>query len=261
MGSVVGEFTIHILDDLKRQREQQVVFQLARVVLETYFRDGDDQVRPWFFPQLLSICRRWLDECVVLQERQAFKQLLLLTEFANDAADRIYQSIVRSSDGTKTLKAIPRAYDKTGSTRYVDFDTTKAVYQTRPDKCQVSHVVGDTESWEQKMAQVLETMPEVVAYVKNQGLDFAIPYMLNGEQRNYWPDFLVRYDDGRGPDDLLNIVIEVSGEARKDKAIKVETAKTLWVPAVNNHGAFGRWAFVEVRDPWKDAEGTIRRLR
>ena len=135
------------------------------------------------------------------------------------------------------------------------------MYQTRPDKCQVSHVVGDTESWEQKMAQVLETMPEVVAYVKNQGLDFAIPYMLNGEQRNYWPDFLVRYDDGRGPDDLLNIVIEVSGEARKDKAIKVETAKTLWVPAVNNHGAFGRWAFVEVRDPWKDAEGTIRRLR
>ncbi len=261
MGSVVGEFTIHTLDDLKRQREQQVVFQLARVVLETYFRDGDDQVRPWFFPQLLSICRRWLDECVVLQERQAFKQLLLLTEFANDAADRIYQSIVRSSDGTKTLKAIPRAYDKTWSTRYVDFDTTKAVYQTRPDKCQVSHVVGDTESWEQKMAQVLETMPEVVAYVKNQGLDFAIPYMLNGEQRNYWPDFLVRYDDGRGPDDLLNIVIEVSGEARKDKAIKVETAKTLWVPAVNNHGAFGRWAFVEVRDPWKDAEGTIRRLR
>jgi type III restriction enzyme len=22
------------------------------------------------------------------------------------------------------------------------------------------------------------------------------------------------------------------------------------VPAVNNHGAFGRWAFLEPRDPW-----------
>jgi type III restriction enzyme len=34
-------------------------------------------------------------------------------------------------------------------------------------------------------------------------------------------------------------------------------ARTLWVPAVNNHGGFGYWALVEVSDPW-DAEGVIR---
>jgi hypothetical protein len=28
----------------------------------------------------------------------------------------------------------------------------------------------------------------------------------------------------------------------------VSTAPTLWVPAVNNHGGFGGWAFVEVAD-------------
>lgn len=28
------------------------------------------------------------------------------------------------------------------------------------------------------------------------------------------------------------------------------------MPAVNNRGAFGRWAFVEVTDPW-DAKGVI----
>ncbi len=28
------------------------------------------------------------------------------------------------------------------------------------------------------------------------------------------------------------------------------TARTLWVPAVNNNGGLGRWAFVEIRDPW-----------
>jgi len=26
--------------------------------------------------------------------------------------------------------------------------------------------------------------------------------------------------------------------------------ETHWVPAVNNHGGFGRWAFVEIDDPW-----------
>ena len=62
----------------------------------------------------------------------------------------------------------------------------------------------------------------------------------------------------RCPDgSILNLIVEVSGEARKDKAAKVATARTLFVPAVNNHGGFGLWAFVEVTDPW-DAEGVIR---
>jgi len=26
--------------------------------------------------------------------------------------------------------------------------------------------------------------------------------------------------------------------------------RALWIPAVNNHGAFGRWAFIEIDDPW-----------
>jgi type III restriction enzyme len=30
----------------------------------------------------------------------------------------------------------------------------------------------------------------------------------------------------------------------------VARKQTLWIPAVNNHGEFGRWAFHEIRDPW-----------
>jgi type III restriction enzyme len=55
----------------------------------------------------------------------------------------------------------------------------------------------------------------------------------------------------------LNLIIEVTGEKKKDKAAKVATARTLWAPAVNNHGAFGRWEFVEVDDPW-DAATLVR---
>ena len=36
-----------------------------------------------------------------------------------------------------------------------------------------------------------------------------------------------------------------------------ETAKTLWVPAVNNFGGFGIWGFIEISDPW-DAKNLIR---
>jgi hypothetical protein len=71
------------------------------------------------------------------------------------------------------------------------------------------------------------------------------------------PDFIACIDDGHGADDLLSLLIEVAGENRKDKAAKVAAARTLWVPAVNNHGALGRWDFIEIADPW-DAENTIR---
>jgi type III restriction enzyme len=103
----------------------------------------------------------------------------------------------------------------------------------------------------------LEDMPEVVRYVKNHGLNFLIPYALNGEEKNYMPDFIACLDDGHGGNDLLNLIIEVTGEKKKDKAAKVATARTLWVPAINNHGGFGRWAFIEVVDPW-NAQNLIR---
>lgn len=101
-------------------------------------------------------------------------------------------------------------------------------------------------------------MDEVIHYVKNFQLGFTIPYIFNGEERSYFPDYLIHADDGHGREDLLNLVLEVSGEARKDKAAKVETARNLWIPAINNHGGFGRWAFLEIVDPW-DAKGTIRK--
>jgi type III restriction enzyme len=121
-------------------------------------------------------------------------------------------------------------------------------------------VVADTESWEQKMAQTLEDMHEVICYVKNQNLGFTIPYTINGEEHNYIPDFIVPIDDGHGRDNPLNLILEVSGEARKDKAAKVSTARDLWVSAVNNHGGFGRWEFIEISDPW-DTANTIRACR
>jgi type III restriction enzyme len=255
MSPIVGLSEVHTLDDLKRHRPNEVAFLLAKDVLERYF-NADDNYRPWLFPQVLAITKRWLAECVVLKDH-TFPQLLLLREFAHDAEDHIYRSIVQASPGSPTLKPVLRPYDTIGSTRYVDFDTTRPVYATRADKCHISHVVADTDSWEQKLAQVLEDMPEVVRYVKNHNLGFLIPYALDGVESNYIPDFITCIDDGQRPDDLLNLLIEVTGEKKKDKAAKVATARTLWVPAVNNHGGLGRWSFLEISDPW-DAECTIR---
>ncbi len=255
---IVGESTFHTLYDLSIHREQEVDFRLAKLVLEHHLRDAEGHTKPWLFPQLLRIARRWRAECLTLKDN-TFPQLLLLHDLAADAAEHIYQAIVQSTSGEKTLHPILRPYDTVGSTRYVDFDTTRPVYPTDPARCHISHVVADTGSWEQKMAQAIEEMDEVVRYVKNHALGFTIPYTLNGQERPYTPDFIIHIDDGHGPDDLLNLIVEVSGEARKDKAAKVAAARNLWTPAINNHGGFGRWTLIEISDPW-DAKNTIRAI-
>ncbi|MFH1897723.1 MAG: hypothetical protein ABH886_05730 [Candidatus Desantisbacteria bacterium] len=256
MSPIVGTTEKHTLDDLNRRRPNEIAFLLAKLTLEKYFRDNEGNDKPWLFPQMLGIAKQWLTKCVTFKDN-TFPQLLLLRELAHDAADRIYKAIVQSTDGTVAIKPILRPYDTLGSTRYVDFDTTRPVFATHDDKCHISHVVADTDSWEQKMAQSLEDMPEVIRYVKNHRLSFTIPYTLNGEEKNYIPDFIACIEDGHGQDDLLNLIVEVTGEKKKDKAAKVDTTRRLWVPAVNNHGRFGRWAFIEVDDPW-DAQNLIR---
>ena len=253
---IVGETSLHTIYGLKDHREQEVIFNLAKLVLEKYFRDdqGENTVKRWFFPQLLDITREWITKCVFLKDN-TFIQMLLIKEFAHEAADHIYQSIITSTEGSKILKPILQPYDYIGSTRHVDFDTTRPVYPTDPDKCHISYVVADTESWEQKMAQSLEEMNEVTCYVKNHNLGFNIPYTIAGEEKNYIPDFIVKIKDSK--DEIFNLILEVSGEPRKDKAAKVATARNLWVPAINNYRDFGKWAFLEISDPW-NAKNIIR---
>jgi type III restriction enzyme len=254
---IVGEISILTLDDLKARREQEVVFILAKTILEKYFRDGEQNVKPWLFPQLLGIVQRWAHTCLQCKDH-TFPQLLLFVQLAHEAADKIYRAIVAGETGEKLLLPIMLPYESVGSSEHIDFNTRRDTYLTRADKCNVSHVVLDS-GWEAKLAQELEDWPEVVCYVKNQHLGFSIPYTIDGQEHGYYPDFIVRMDDGGGSNNQLNLILEVTGEAKPEKAVKASTARNLWVPAINNYGAFGRWAYLEVRDPWNVLE-SIRTL-
>src|SRR2546426_6959394 len=101
----------------------------------------------------------WYRQCVDCKD-DAFPQLLYFAELAHNAADRIYRSISPQDESGKTLlKPILAPYEWAMTTAHVGFDTTRPVYATR-GKCHVSHIVCDTNSWEQKVAQALEEMDE-----------------------------------------------------------------------------------------------------
>jgi len=238
-----------------------VAYEIAKRLLDEYFSDAEDGTgakvsRPWLFPQLLRIARRWIDECLVLADG-CFPQLLLLSNNRAQAVEKIRQCIAVADRSEKRLYAVLAEGAPNGSTADVDYDTTKPVWATDGAKCHVSHVVADTKTWEQSVARAIERLPETIRYVKNERLGFTIPYVVNGDPRLYVPDYVVVLDDGGGATDPLQMALEVSGKKDEAKEAKVATARNLWVPGVNALGTEGRWGFCEVTDP-QMTQQTIR---
>jgi len=254
---VLGESAEVDLQDLRAARPQRVAFALAKTLLEHHFPAYDGVQRPWLFPQLLSISRQWLDECLVLHGDLTVGYLLI-TEVGARAAEKIRDSILRVKGSVEpVLLPLLRRFDAYGSTDDVRFLTRKIVMEPPPTKSHLNHVVLDGvrgNSWEEGLARLLEGDARVKSYVKNERLGFTIPYVHKGRTHEYIPDFLVRLKtDPRDQDRTL--IVEVSGGLKSPgpRAAKAEAARNQWCRAVNNYGEFGRWGYVEVRNPLADA--------
>ena len=90
----------------------------------------------------------------------------------------------------------------------------------------------------------LDKTPSVRAFVKNEFLGLAIPYVHDGQDHEYYPDYLVRLRDEPG----FTLILEVKGRPDPLEEVKAEAARR-WVAAVNAEGSFGRWAYDIARDP------------
>lgn len=248
---IVGEGVEIGPDVLADVRQSTVSFTIAKHLLYTRFREPNESAPMHLFGQVKSIVRQWLDEGYLQCTGGTVPAMVAYTEIADKAAELIYQACQRRNGSETRMKAMLDAYNPRGSTAHVSFNTSKAdLWKTAPDKSHVNYVVCDSD-WEGELARVVENHPRVKAYVKNQGLQFEVPYRDGSIPKKYLPDFIVQVDDGHGPDDLLNIVIETKGYRGLDAQIKAETMQNLWVPGVNNIGTFGRWAFAEFRDVYE----------
>ena len=255
--SIIGEDTSDFLT-YREHRIQEVEYELTQTILQTYFREDEQrqagEVKWYLFPQLLEIVRHWMKHYLYCKDN-TYPQMLLIDKYRHSAAHRIYQAVVKAErTRPETLLPILQPNDSVGSTRHVAFDTARPVYPTEPKKCHISHVVADTDSWEQKTAHSLEEMDEVIHYVKNHNLGFTIPYISHEGAKQYIPDFIAKLNIG--DDKPVNLILEVSGRATENKAVKVDTTENLWVRAVNNFQEFEQWDFLEISDP-SNVQNTI----
>ena len=255
---IVGEGVDLTVRHLEAVRENTIVFNLAKHLLYREFRDPGKEPKLHLFGQLKSIAREWLTGYLKCSGGTNPGQVLYLG-IADMACQRIKAAITESVADQRPVKAVLDPFNPTGSTRHVNFTTSRQSRWTTvgpPSKCHVNWVILDSD-WEAEFCRVAEDHPRVRAYVKNQGLGFEVPYRFGAVQRHYRPDFIVLVDDAR--DDPLHLVVEIKGYRGEDAKEKANTMRTYWVPGVNNLGTFGRWAFAEFTSVY-DIESEFAKL-
>ncbi len=233
-------------------RPSTVLFNLTQRLLYTKWRDPGEAPKLHLFGQLKRIVKEWLDAVddagnpkYLVCKGDTYPALLMYQELADMACNKITAAITRKFEGERPIKALLDAYNPTGSSAHVRFNTSKTDrWETSSKHCQLNWVILDSD-WEAEFCRVAESHPKVLAYVKNHNLGLEVPYRFGSTMRKYLPDFVVLVDDGHGAADPLHLVVEIKGYRGEDAIEKKSTMDTYWVPGVNHLGSYGRWTFAE----------------
>ncbi len=247
ISGIVGKTEELNVAHLKNERKSTIIFKLTNHLL-TFYRDDDGELQLHLFGQLKRIVRQYLDQHLECKG-DTYPAQVLIRAMADEACNRIKNGINASQSGNSHILALLDPFNPTGSTKHVAFNTSKDTYKTDPRKSHLNLVVTDSD-WEGQFARAAESHPAVLSYAKNQGLGLEVPYLLGSDQRRYLPDFLLKIDDGKGEDDHLNLIVEIKGYRGEDAKVKAETMRTYWIPGVNRLKKFGRWAFLEITEPY-----------
>jgi type III restriction enzyme len=236
------------------KRDNELTFLITKELIKYHF--SDDEGNPAFqkFNKLKQIVEKWYNEKVVLLniKDQRFKRLLYFQE-PKTIVDHIRRGINPHINTAEHIRPVFNYYNKFGSTKYVNGNTVKDVYPTKLSH--VNYVVMDSD-WEGITAKTLEEL-KVISYVKNQFLGFAIPYVKDGKDKLYFPDFIVRVKDRKG--NLKNLIIEISGMS-KDKAEKKWFVENRWLPGVNalkEKYDYPEWHFIEIANDIRNIKNQL----
>lgn len=255
MGSAFLDQTEKLtLEQVSQRRKQELVYTITKYMLDHYYRDDDGNTQFQKFTQLKNIVDYWVNHktrCI----GDAFVNMLFY-EDPKAVCDHVMLGIHAEQRKHDKVMPIFNHYNKFGSTKYVNGNTSKPVFKTK--KSHVNYAVADTDSWEQIAAKSFEEMDEVISYVKNSFLGFHIPYTALGKDRQYLPDFILSVKTKRN---IMNLIVEISGFSAKDKEEKKQYVYNRWLPAVNNvldKYSMNRWHFVEISGDIKDIKSQLR---
>jgi type III restriction enzyme len=215
---------------------QQAVFGMAAALTQRYVgREACEAPPHVLFPQVARIIQRYLIEKVIV-EPPADRLQAFMSPYYGWVIERLLGALhPDATNGEAPELPVLEKNRLEGSTAEISFWTSREV---REVVCShVNYVVADTQQWEQSAAYLIDTHPAVIAFVKNSGLGFAIPYFHNGQPHDYEPDFIIRLS---GDSDRY-LILETKGY---DPLAEVKRqAANRWCDAVNAEGRHGLWQY------------------
>ncbi|HWE42836.1 MAG TPA: hypothetical protein VG432_10040 [Gemmatimonadaceae bacterium] len=214
-------------------RMQEGIFRMARDLTREYLGVAQTQIPAHvLFPQLVKIVERFVMEHLDVPPSSERRHVFLAPYYG--WALEILREAIQPDTSKGEAPEVPRVL-RTGSTSNVDFWTSREVKAV--DKSHVNFLVMDTAKWEQQAAFYINNHRVVGAFVKNAGMDFTIPYLNNGQDHEYVPDFIIRLKGEPG----RYLILETKGY---DELMEVKRAAAeRWVAAVNADGRYGRWEY------------------
>ncbi len=214
-------------------RKQRLIFETARDVF--------DQMQPswpgskeYLIAQLIRIVEKFLnsDKLVIQSEsyREDLKKRLLILLNLNKIVQHLF-SAIRAENTEKLAPIFDKEMPIKSTGKMVTWYTSKPCELT--NKSHISHVVYDS-TWEASESYELENNDFVVSWAKNDHLGFVISYLYKGVVHSFYPDFLIKLNNGK------TLVLEVKGVDNEMNRTKRSALKE-WINAINSDGRFGKW--------------------
>ena len=256
LGTAVSNEEIQIrIQNVLEKRDSELFYWLTKELISFHFSDEEGNHSFHKFSRLKKIVEEWYNTKVLLLNitDKRFKRLLFFHE-PKKIADHIARGINPQHNSIEFVRPVFNYYNKFGSSNYVNGNTVKEVYPTV--KSHVNFVVQDS-GWEAIAAKTFDELTNVISYVKNSFLGFAIPYVKDGEDRQYFADFIVKVKTNNG--EVKNLIVEITG-MNKDKAEKKWYVENRWLPAVNSikdKYEIHEWHFIEIANDIRNIKNQL----
>jgi type III restriction enzyme len=220
----------------KHLRMQEIIFKTSARVYNTMESTWKDKGIPYaLLGQIFRWVERYLYSNKIIIDPPLFytdplrKKLMYMLNM-----NTIVQHLWKFIELEMTTNLVPffNPNNKTRSTGDMSTWWTSK-YREPLNKSHISHCVYDS-TWEATEAYKIEKNPHVTAFAKNDHLGFSILYTFNGILRSYYPDFLIKLNNGK------TLVLETKGQDSPEVQEK-RRALEEWITTVNSLKEYGEW--------------------
>jgi len=228
----------------QRARMQRIIFETANSVYQQVLPNWKEDTMK-LIGQLIHLAEKFINQTSKIQivhtpvGLQSHRSRQLIITICMSRVIQHFLSAIRYENAEKLELVFDHDRPILSTADMNTWYTTKPCNPTK--RSHINHCVFDG-TWEVEAANILDSRPEVKAWVKNDHLGFEILYSFRGVIRKYRPDFIVRLMS----DDML--IVEIKGQENEETGCKHKFMQQ-WIEAVNEHGGFGQWSFAISREP------------